>query len=417
MRFKPIDPTLLSHPIEKRGFVRNEGTDIFYRLIPAYDSTSPEDSSKPIIVVINGGPGIASSFYRPLDYDYLNLDSPKNGSPDRFRHLRQHFRIMICDQRGTDGQSAPIDLTDPELDYHGVSRDYSSDIQARDYLAVINELIPPHEPFYIIAQSYGGIVGMQYLALAQHRSPRGIVFSAAAVPHEDVLEQQTRRRAEQLRLNYQLRSAYRDIEARLSRVRAHLTSSGLDSSLIHSLYGILGKGVAGAWERAFVERLDQMLTQGRDPLKKELHDTGGVNLLNYILSSSNFTPGYTDRTMARRVSAAIPFEPWMIDENLTFLNPMDEEWKERLVQRIDADPPAPTPMPTIERLREAISKERVLFTAADNDAFVPADVFKKSIEKYQIPGQTEIRTLPGGHNAIFLEEGTRTFVEWTKTIR
>jgi pimeloyl-ACP methyl ester carboxylesterase len=415
MKFKPVDRSLLAHPVEKRGFAQSKGADIFYRLIPAYGST-PEDPSKPIIVVINGGPGMPSSVYRPLDFDYQNPDSPKNGSPNRFKYLLHSFRVLIADQRGTDGQSVPVDLMDPELDYHAVARDFSSDTQARDYLAVINAVIPADETFYMIAQSYGGIVGMQYLALADRRKPGGIVFSAAAVPHEDVLEQQNRRRAEQLRLNQQLRSACPDIAERLARVRTHLASVGLDPSLIHSLYGILGKGIAGAWEKAFIERLDKMLTQSHDELKKELHDTGGVNLLNYILSSSNFTPGYTDRTMARKVSATIPFEPWMIDENLTFLNPMDEEWKERLVRRIDAAPPEPTPMPPVADLRASIAEEHVLFTAADNDAFVPDDIFKKSIAKYQVEGHTEIRTLPGGHNAIFLEDGYRAFCDWAQSI-
>lgn len=411
MKFKPVDRSLLSHPVEKRGFVNSRGADIFYRLIPAYGGT-PDDPSKPVLVVINGGPGIASSVYRPLDYDYQNLDSPKNGNPDRFRHLRNHFRILIADQRGTDGLSLPIDLTDPALDYHAVARDFSSDTQARDYLAVINANIPAGEDFYLIAQSYGGMVGMQYLALPEHRRPRGIVFSAAAVPHEDVLEQQLSRRSEQLRLNRALLTAYPDIGARLERVRAALGRHGINPEWIHQLYGLLGKGVDGVWQRAFVEKLTKMETQSAEELRKELHDSGGINLLNYILSSSNFTPGYTDRTMALKVASRVRFEPWMIDENRTFLDPMPEAWMETLVQRIDADPPAPTPMPSVADLRDAIAKENVLFTAADNDAYVPAGIFRKAVEKYQVEGHTEIRTLPGGHNAIFLEAGVEALLDW-----
>lgn len=78
---------ILEHPIEKRGFVSvpldhndpsKKTIEIFYRLIPSYGG-SPDDKTKPIIVVFNGGPGVASHFYRPLNFDYDNLSSPKNG--------------------------------------------------------------------------------------------------------------------------------------------------------------------------------------------------------------------------------------------------------------------------------------------------------------------------------------------------
>lgn len=110
MRFKSIDPNVLHHSVERRGFhsvpldYQNPSgptINLFYRLIPAIGGL-PDDRSKPVVVVINGGPGIPASFYRPLDYDYATNSMP-HGGLDRFKFLAQSFRVLIVDQRGTDG--------------------------------------------------------------------------------------------------------------------------------------------------------------------------------------------------------------------------------------------------------------------------------------------------------------------------
>ena len=78
--------------------------------------------------------------------------------------------------------SAPLDLDDPDLDADLVARLFSSDVLAQDYLAAIEAAIPAGEPFHIIGRSYGGMPGMQYLALPNARVPNGIVFSSSALP-------------------------------------------------------------------------------------------------------------------------------------------------------------------------------------------------------------------------------------------
>jgi pimeloyl-ACP methyl ester carboxylesterase len=411
LKFKTIDRSLLNHPIEKRGFVNVPDGEIFYRLIPAYHH-DVNDTSKPIIVVINGGPGVASSAYRPIDFDYQNPDSKLNGSINRFLYLLKDFRILIADQRGTNGLSMPIDLSDSKLDYHAIAERFSSDQQAKDYLAVIEQVIPKTEKFYIIAQSYGGMVGMQYLALPNKRLPAGIIFSASALPHEDALQSCLYRRSEQLKLNHALKSYDPLIEQKILLVKNHLINVGLPSYGIHSLYGILGRGMDGLWQKAFIDRLNAMLLQNINEVKKELKDAGGFSLLNYILSSSNFTPGETDRTLAIKVSKMVPFEDWMIDENVMYLSPMAEPGVELLVNQIDQDPPHPTAMPTLETLRHQIGQNQLLFTAAENDAFVPKEIYKKAIQPYLVEGHTELQTLPGGHNAIFLENGHLAIINW-----
>lgn len=426
--FKAVDPKVLEHAVERRGFIsapldyaRPDGPKIqvFYRLIPAYGSRH-DDPSHPVIVVINGGPGIASSAYRPLEFDYADPGSPKNGALDRFKHLLHSYRVLLVDQRGTDGQSAPLDMENPAIDADAIARWFSSDSQSRDYLAVIEAVVPEGEAFFMIAQSYGGMVGMQYLSLTLEgaRKPKGIVFSASALPYEDVLSASTARRAEQLKLNRELREAYPDIEKRLASVRAHLKGLGLNPDQVNGLFGMLGKGVKGSWEKGFVAHLEKLPSQTRDEIVKSNKDNfGEVNLLNYVLSSANFTPGETDRTIAARTTASVPYEPWMIDENwVTMQAGGGVAWREAFVTAMDRRPPPPTPFASVEALRSAVALNSVLFTPADNDAFVPAESYLRSIEKFLVAGRTRVKRLPGGHNAIFLEDGRRAFLEWAAAL-
>ena len=421
-QFKNVDLTVIKHPLEKRGFVTvpldytnpdGEKIDIFYRLIPAY-GTDINDSSKPIIVVFNGGPGIPSSAYRALDFDYEHPASEKNGF-DRFKFILKTHRVLIADQRGTDGQSAPIDLEAATLDGHAVAKYFSSDAQAKDYLAVIEAVIPQNEKFLIISQSYGGMVGMQYLSLEKARKPMGILFTCSALPYEDTKRASLNRRQEQYDLNMALKKALPEAVEKLNQVRTHLQKNGLDSNHVHGLYSWLGKSEAGTWEKNFVAHLDKVLTLGKAALEKEFKDSVGVgNVLNYILSSANFTPGETDRSLANYTSKEIPFEPWMVDENWTLLQiGKGFPSTERVIAEMDKNPPNPTPFLEVDALKECISRHQLLFVSADNDAFVPAESFKKSYEKFQVPGHTDTAHLPGGHHAIFLEEGHREILKWS----
>lgn len=422
MRHKPVDPNVIHHDVERRGFLavpldydKPEGAkiELFYRLIPAHGSTA-DDRTKPVVVVINGGPGIPASFYRPLDYDYKTNSMP-HGGLDRFKYLLQSFRVLIVDQRGTDGCSAPLDVDDPALDPDYIGRYFSSDSHARDYRAVIDLLIPEGDRFFVIAQSYGGMPGMQFLAHPGRRA-NGVVFSSSALPFEDPVQSMLWRRREQLRLNLHLREVVPDIAERVGRVQAHYKALDLDPGLLHGLFVLLGKDVPGVWEPSVVERLDKILGQTRGQILADVEaGQEAPNLLNYILSSVNFSPGYTDRTLAILGSREIPFESWMIDENVMLMQTgQDGSWRQDLIARFDEHPGTPTPFPSLETLREAIGKNQLLFTAADNDAFVPAEGYRKVVERFSVPGHTEMRTLPGGHSAIFLEKGYEVFVEWSK---
>ena len=106
----------------------------------------------------------------------------------------------------------------------------------------------------------------------------------------------------------------------------------------------------------------------------------------------------------------------MLDEHQMLMRTgQDGSWREAFVAGIDASPPPGTPTPTLEALRAAITDTRVLFTAADNDAFVPGQNYREVVERFLVPGHTNVHTLPGGHHAIFLEEGYRVFLAWSQS--
>lgn len=422
---KTVDRGILAHAHERRGFVTVPldpddaalGTlEVFWRLLPPHGG-SVDDADKPIVVVINGGPGMPASFYRPLDFDY-EADAPKPGVLDRFRFLLRDHRVLIADQRGTDGGSAPLDMDDATLEARLVARYFSSDAHARDYAAVIDAVVPEGEPFYVIAQSYGGMPGMQYVGARELRRPRGIVFSSSALPYEDALGMNLDRRREQLRLNLALRDVVPDIEARVAAVRAHMAAEGVDPGKLNGLYMFLGKGVDGEWEPGLVRRLDKILGQTGAEIAHDMAEgQEEPSLLNYILSCVNFTAGHTDRTLALHARENVALEPWMFDETWVLLQTgQDGGWRQALVAGLDAEPPEPTPMPSVEALRDALTTTQALFTAAEGDAFVPAGAYRASVEKFLVPGHTEVRTLPGGHNAIFLEKGYEAFLDWTASI-
>lgn len=425
-KYKLVDRSVTHHSKEKRGFVtvpldyedsESPKIEIFYRLIPAYGSTV-DDATKPIIVVFNGGPGIPSHVYRSLDFDYENNESEKNAGFNRFKFLLKTHRILLSDQRGTDGNSAPLDLNDPATNGHDIAAYFSSNFQARDYLAVIEEVVPKSESFFIIAQSYGGMVGMQYLNLQNARVPKGLLFTCSALPYEDVMDAMLSRRQEQLNLNLQLKKSIPEIDVKLNRARTHLQSFQMDPNHLNGLYHYLGKSEAGLWEKVFESQIDRLLTLDRSGLENEFNDSIGVgNVLNYILSSANFTPGETDRTLAEVTSKRIPFESWMVDENWVLLqvgqgNPVTE----RVISEMDRRPPNATPFAKVVQTRTAIKKFQILFVSADNDAYVPAESFKRSYEKFKVPGHTHEIQLPGGHHAIFLEEGHRVLLDWPQSI-
>jgi hypothetical protein len=107
----------------------------------------------------------------------------------------------------------------------------------------------------------------------------------------------------------------------------------------------------------------------------------------------------------------------MIDENwVTMQAGGGVAWREAFVSAMDRRPPPATPFASVADLRAAIALNQVLFTPADNDAYVPAECYVRAIAKFEVDGHTRIKRLPGGHSAIFLEEGHRAFLDWARAL-
>jgi pimeloyl-ACP methyl ester carboxylesterase len=425
MKFLDVPQGILSHSVEKRGLVTvpldwknpsSEKLKIFYRFIPVLGKTHA-DTANPILVIVNGGPGAASGMYRPYDYDYA---SPSADHQDRevLKTLSQYFRILIMDQRGTPGYSAPLDMRAEDLDPEKVAKYFGADHLALDQQAVIEEVIPPSEPFFMIYQSYGGMVGMRYLTMPEiTRRPKGGVFTSSALPHENPLPAFLGRRQEQRRLNQSLAQFSAAIPKKLLAFRDHLSAHGLSAEGAHYLWELLGKGEDGKWQADFDRRLDKLLVADKASLEAFVNEhTADVSVLNYILSSSEMSPGQTDRNMARKVVKEVPYENWMVDEQNCWLRIADKEplHIKRLLDNLDVTPPTPAFYEPISVLKERFRGVRVLFTLGDNDAFLPTEKLLPHVEQFQVPGVTEIKLLPGGHKAAFLPVGAAYVADWAR---
>ncbi len=413
-----VSASILKHSIEKRGFIKaplnwedpafSRPVNVFYRLIPA-ENGDVNDSSKPIVVYINGGPGYPSHRYHDLDFDYSNKDPEYQDKHSKFTLLRKSFRILLVDQRGTDGMSCPMNLDCSEIDPLVVAKFTGPEAISMDYAAAIAKVVPKKEKFYIIAQSYGGYAGVYYMVNAQKfpkqvRTPDGIVFSSSAFPFPDAdpLVQTRIRRRSQLDLNQQLAKAFPDIPDRIRILRARVDIAIPGSTFVDCLFFMLGKG--DHWEKQISDKVDEFLVASDTDLKKliEADELEPPPPMNYILSPATFQNGLSDRAMARQIMAEIPFDKGMINEMAIYVAPIFDT--NHIMNRTDANPPRPTNVPSTDKIREALTHTSVIFTGANNDPMVPLEASRMMIAQIA-PPNAQIVELNGGHSAIMFAEG------------
>ena len=418
--FKPVEQKIVEHKFERRGFVevpfdyhRPEGPwlKIFYRLIPSLNLRA-DDTLVPIMVVVNGGPGLQSGLYQNYELDYTNDEEVLKS---RLYQLRKNFRILILDQRGTNGYSAPLDLLDPHINPNIIARYFDSDEHAWDHHAVIQAVIPSDQDFYMIAQSYGGQIGMHYMLLdGINRFPKALIFSSSLLPHMDSITPLVARRESQKALNLRLKSQCPEIELKLQKLRNHFAKHSFDENSVNYLWKNLGKGAN--WENEINDEIEDLLGADQKALHDFLADSShGVDLLNYILSSAAVSPGYTDRGMAQEVMAQTSFDPWMIDELWTLVQigtDKDAPWLKPLIKSIDNNPPPKVNYPLIEEMKSKLRQTKILYTVASNDAYLELSNLTQHITKFLDPPYSQIRTLPGGHPAIFSKDGSATILDF-----
>jgi hypothetical protein len=424
VKLLPDSPVAAAHPFEERGFVtvpmdyarpdESPKLRIFYRLMPAQGST-PRETRAPILVVVNGGPGAPSRIYRGYDYDYEHPTATMRQG-DVLSGLLARFRVLIADQRGTPGRSSALDMDDPRVDPAVVARYFDSVHHALDLQEVIRAVVPEGEPFYLLAQSYAGMIGMRYMTLPGiTRLPRGIVFSSSALPHGDVLFAFQARRRAQRALNVELLRAAPEAKDLLARLRARFREDGLDPGGVNYLWEWLGKGPPGTWEPALVAKLKALLAADRKGLEAFVRaEAAQADLLNYILSAKELTPGFTDRTLAARLVKDVPFEDWMLDEQWTLIRlRSDASWIAPMLDALDrAPPPLAPPFPPLPAVRERLARTHALFTIGRGDAFVAEESARRHVEDFAVAGRTRVLVLPGGHKAAFLPEGVEAIRAW-----
>lgn len=422
VKFLPVPPDITAHPLEERGFVsvpmdyarrvESPTLRIFYRLMPARGS-KPRDPKAPILVVVNGGPALASSRLRPYDYDEAHATEEMR-KKDRLGEMLSRFRVLILDQRGT-GHSAPLDMSDPLVNPVVVARYFDSAHIALDHQEVVRAVIPEGEPFYMVVHSYGGMIGMRYMTMpAITRHPRGLVFASSALPHTDIAHASEARRSSQRALNLELLRAVPDVKASLGRLRTHFQSYGLDQGTVNYLWTWLGKGPSGEWEPAIRDQVSALLAADRKGLEKFLErEADRADLLNYILSAKELTPGYTDRTLAALLVKSVPFEDWMLDEQWTLLRLQgDASWVDPMLDAIDrSPPPLDPPFPPVDDIRLRLAGLHTLFLFGRGDVYVGEDAVLRA-KVYAVDGRTRSEVLPGGHGAVFLKPGVDAVASW-----
>ncbi|MCX6119409.1 MAG: alpha/beta fold hydrolase [Proteobacteria bacterium] len=408
----------LDHKYEQRGFVEVplDYTDpsssklmIFYRFMTAVQNNLNNDDL-PCLVVVNGGPGAPSSVYRSYDYNY---ETPVTDvqPDDVLYHLTQFFRVLIIDQRGTAGQSAPLDLNHPDISYEAVAKYFDSSHIAKDHERVIEQVLGKSRPFCMIFQSYGGLVGVSYLTDAMIKiRPQSCVFSCSALPNANIMESYLARRQEQMNLNLSLLKYFPKITSAILNLMKTFESAQENRQNVHFLWDRLGKGNNGSWQPALMAKIEALSLASRDELSQFTSEfSGSVGILNYILSSSMFSPGQTDRTLALKMRQEIPFEEWMLDESICWSRIAESESPQiqDLLNRIDAQPPAATIYPSFEQIKKRFDGSRIMFIVGENDAYLPADPLLRHIKNFEIEGVTDVKLLPGGHKAAFLESGAK----------
>jgi hypothetical protein len=207
-----------------------------------------------------------------------------------------------------------------------------------------------------------------------------------------------------------------DIESRVQRLAEHFQAEGFRPTAHHYLWSLLGNGAD--WEEKLKNKILALTKAPRQELEAFIKaELLPPNLLNYIESSNENTPGYTDRVLARAVMKHIPFEPWMFDEaqpvvELKFGVP----WQDALLDELDAHPPKPAVFPPRDQIRQAIARTRLLFTLAKDDAFIEVEAQREIVQKFEVDYHTRVEFLPGGHMAIFCKTGVDVVDAWIRTL-
>lgn len=419
----PVDESSIHSTLEKRGFVtapidyslpNGPKLQVAYRILPVLKIANnkseylPAESTlakqKPLLLLINGGPGASSDHLRKPSFTY---DSSLPKPTDRLSVLTQHFRIVLVDQRGTAGRSSSLNFDTSNIDPQMITDYFGPRSVALDHALVMKTIRQTDEPFYIIAQSYGGLVGLNYLVeMDRDRTlprPKTMALTSPGLQSpDDAFQKQIDRRKRQFELAIELKKASPEVVTLLPKLRERIKALSPSSTIVDSMAISLGKP---NWKVEFIEKVRVLLKMSDEELLAEIKgDYATIEPLNHILSSAIVTPGYTDRTLFSVIKKIVPLEDWMPDELRMYNEGRGvSAIQEDLLLRTDQAPPQAHNMATMAEARHAMIQPQVLFTASEDDALVPLESVRKAFQELGSGPNTRILEFKtGGHSAAFI---------------
>lgn len=418
---KPIDETSVKHSIEKRGFVeapidynfrQGPTLKIAYRILPVtkvagikteyFHPDSEIGKTKPLLIIMNGGPGASSEHLRKPSFIY-----DPNLTGDRLSEFTKSFRVVLVDQRGTSGRSSQIDFNNSDINAQLIADYFGPKQVALDHAAVIKSINPSNEDFYIVAQSYGGLIGANYLVEMEKDSkipkPRVMALTSPGIQSaEEAFQRQLERRAAQRDLALQLKLAHPEIVELIPKLRARIYSVDPSSTIADSIATLLGRG--NNWKIDFLNQVKSMVAMSDEELRKEIKaDYATIDLFNHILSSMIITPGYTDRTIYTAIKDLVVLEDWMPDELRNYHNGRAElKWQNDFLDHMDLHPPKQSDMASLVDIQKAAAKNSVVVTGSVDDPLIPVTVTRRLAEFLKGPQVKYIEFKTGGHGAAFM---------------
>ncbi|HMN67406.1 MAG TPA: hypothetical protein PKC28_02610 [Bdellovibrionales bacterium] len=384
-----VDDQVAVHAVERRGFVRvpfdyarpsAEKVHIFYRWIPSLTG-----ASAPTLIYINGGPGMAATSIRELDYDYTAMPA------DRLTELLRVFNVVLVDQRGTGGQSFPLVYEAwARTDLEKVGRYMNADVLALDHANVAEKLVrlglADASHLYVMAHSFGLHVGQSYIRLLAERriatAPTGMILSAGQLA--DPLWTWTGARPNQENfsheaLRYSLREGLEPFNALVLRVKAHFAHIGADPELVHFAYADITPGEPDVLYSVVADFLTLKSKAEVDDYMMNYSDAYGA--LNPVLSVQSLNGGRMAGEILRDADRHYPMDSWIIDPLKAFA--MEEKYNarksdalERLVARGRIVSPR---LPTRAQFEAFMSRSKLMFHWGRKDPITGAEVGRQIV--------------------------------------
>jgi hypothetical protein len=412
-----VDDSAARHPIEKRGFVRvpvdydrpsPHSIHIFYRWIPSFAG-----AGAPTLVLMNGGPGLASSMMRVLDYDYRQMP------PDKLTVLLSAFNVVLVDQRGTPGGSYPLDQRNlHRIHLDKIAQFMNADVLARDHAEVAKTLIARRlmtpSSYYVLAHSFGLQIGQSYVRLSAEGKidlpPKGMILSSGQLLDPVWTWGGARRNLEFFSrglLKYSIQQGREPFDRLMIRAKAHFASLGVDPNMINYAYA---DTITGDYAADYDFVLEVMKLNSKQEIEKFLYENSDVfGLLNPVLSIQSLNGGRMAADLLTAADRLYHLEDWMIDPLKAFA--IDDNYLpfkyRKLRMAVARGEIRPLRRPNRAHFHAFMAKTRMLFHWGRTDLIAGAESGRLTVINLLGPQTARRVTVltSGGHKDIRTPEG------------